>query len=326
MTRLNKKLIWTILLGLTTITILSLAADFRETAEALKQFRLVFLPLIVGLTFINYLLRFVKWQYFLKVINIELELKDSFKIFLSGLAMAVTPGKVGELLKSVLLKELKGVPVSRTAPVIFAERLSDGFGLIILSLSGMAMFRYGKEVLLGVALVMALLVLVIRTPRFYRPLIGLCSRMPAANRFTRVFETLLESAGELLTFRSLLFTVAISVISWSFECIAFYYVFVGLGYKVPLLAATFTLAFSSVVGAVSMLPGGLGAAEGSIMGLLVKVVGVPAGTAAVATIIIRFSTLWFGVVVGLAAMVTSRRFIGIMSDMEGTPDEKGAVN
>ncbi len=315
MTNFTKKVVWAVLLGAATVLALTFLADFRAVAEALGNFKIIYLPLILGLTLVNYLLRFSKWQFFLRQIGVVISLKDSLLIFFSGLAMTLTPGKAGELLKSVLLKELNGAAVSRTAPVVFAERLSDGFGLIILSLAGAAMFRYGKAVLLVTALLLAVMVLMIRIPLIYNGLLKLWARTPGVKRFTGIFETLMQSAGRLLTLPALLFTVLLSVVSWAFEGVAFYIVFTGLGYQVSCLAAVSTLAFSAVVGAVSMLPGGLGAAEGSLMGLLVKVIGVPTNIAAVATIIIRFCTLWFGVAVGLVALAANRRLLGFVNQV-----------
>lgn len=325
MTNLNRKIIWAVLLGVGVMLGLTFLADFRATIEALSKFKVIYLPLILGLTFINYMLRFIKWQYYLKLIKVQLPLKDSFRIFLSGLAMSITPGKAGELLKSLLLKEITGTPVSRTAPVIFTERLTDGFGLIILSLSGMALFKHGTEVLLFITLILAAMVVVIKTPRLYRLFINLCSRIPVARKFTGVFETLFSSAGELIAIKPFLLAITLSVVSWGFESVAFYLVFTGLGFKVSFVAVTFTLAFSSIVASASMLPGGLGAAETSIMGLLVKIIGVPAGTAAVATIIIRFCTLWFGVTIGLLAIVSNRRLIKYVNTMGNAAEEKGAA-
>lgn len=325
MTNLNKKLIWMVLFGMAVVIAISFAADFKNTVSALRSFKVVYLPLILGLTFVNYLLRFVKWHFFLKLINVTISLNDSFIIFLSGLAMTITPGKAGELLKSLLLKELKGVAVSRTAPVVFAERLSDGFGLIVLSLTGVAFFKHGGAALLAVALLLAGMLMVIKVPALYVPCIRLCAKIPVVKRFTGFIENLLNSADRLMTLKSLLFTIAISVVSWSFESVAFYFVFVGLGFKVSILVATFTLAFSSIVGSVSMLPGGLGAAEGSIMGLLVKLANVPSGIAAVATILIRFCTLWFGVAVGLLAILSSRKLISFVNSMNTSSRAKEAI-
>ncbi|MDT3700862.1 MAG: lysylphosphatidylglycerol synthase transmembrane domain-containing protein [Thermincola sp.] len=325
LSNINKKLIWAILFGVAVVAAITFAADFENTVSALRTFKVMYLPLILGLTFVNYLLRFVKWHFFLKLIDVSISLKDSFIIFLSGLAMTITPGKAGELLKSLLLKELKGVAVSRTAPVVFAERLSDGFGLIVLSLTGVALFKHGGAALLAIALLLAGMLVVIKVPVLYRPCLQLCSKIPVVKGFTGVIENLLDSADRLMTMKSLFFTIAISIISWSFESVAFYFVFKGLGFNVSILMATFTLAFSSIIAAVSMLPGGLGAAEGSIMGLLVKLGQVPAGIAAGATILIRFCTLWFGVAVGLLAIFSNRKLFSLVSNMTSSGREKKAV-
>jgi uncharacterized protein (TIRG00374 family) len=71
----------------------------------------------------------------------------------------------------------------------------------------------------------------------------------------------------------------------------------------------FVLAFSTVVGAVSALPGGLGAADASIAGMLVLLLGLSAGTAAAATLLIRFATLWFAVIIGLVVWFFARKFL-----------------
>jgi uncharacterized protein (TIRG00374 family) len=71
----------------------------------------------------------------------------------------------------------------------------------------------------------------------------------------------------------------------------------------------FVLSFSTVIGAVSTLPGGLGAAEASIAGMLTLLLSVSASTAAAATLLIRFATLWFGVTLGLIVWAFSRRML-----------------
>ncbi len=315
MTKLNKKLIWAVLLGMATLLVVGAASDYQDALRALEKFQLRFLPIVLGLTFINYLLRFVKWHYFLGIIDAKLPLKRSFAVFLSGLAMSVTPGKVGELLKSYLLKQLKGVPLSKSAPIIFAERLSDGFGLAILSMTGIWYVRYGKQILGLVGIMLIGVVVLVQFPAFLRKAINLITKIPFLKKHEQTFHNLLDSANVLLKPAPLLFTIVISVVSWSFECIAFYYVFVGLGYKVPLLVSTFTLSFSGIVGAVSMLPGGLGAAEASLLGLLLMT-GVPKSYAGVGTVLIRFCTLWFGVTVGTIALLSNKRILGFAKDFD----------
>jgi uncharacterized protein (TIRG00374 family) len=73
--------------------------------------------------------------------------------------------------------------------------------------------------------------------------------------------------------------------------------------------AMFMLAAATIIGAVSGLPGGLGAAEFTVAGLVqVFVLGYEdAGYAGTVTILIRLSTLWFAVLLGLLASFIFRR-------------------
>src|SRR5436853_3508952 len=130
------------------MTAIALYADLPHLFLALAHFRWEFLPLILGLTLFNYFWRFIKWQYYLGRLKVQIHWQRSLLIFISGLSMAITPGKVGELLKSYLLKRSTGEAISRTSPIIVAERLSDGIGMLLLASTGLALYRFGWELLL----------------------------------------------------------------------------------------------------------------------------------------------------------------------------------
>src|SRR6266404_2292651 len=88
-----------------------------------------------------------RWQYYVGRLEIKIHWFRSLLIFISGLSMAITPGKVGELLKSYLLKRSTGAPVSRTSPIIVAERLSDGIAMLGLAATGLVLYSFGRELL-----------------------------------------------------------------------------------------------------------------------------------------------------------------------------------
>ena len=73
----------------------------------------------------------------------------------------------------------------------------------------------------------------------------------------------------------------------------------------------FALSFSTVIGAVSALPGGLLTTDASIAGMLVLLLGLDLGTAAAATLLIRLATLWFAVGLGMAVWITSGELLGL---------------
>jgi len=104
--------------------------------------------------------------------------------------------------------------------------------------------------------------------------------------------------------------VGSGIVSWAGECLALYVILLGLGAQPSLVLlnqATLPLAAGSLVGSASLLPGGIGAAEGTVAAVLDLVAGQPRDIAAAATLLIRVCTLWFGVALGAASLLALAR-------------------
>src|SRR5258708_11973131 len=101
------KLILGLLLGLVVVVGLSVYADFSKMLEVLRNFNWWLLPIILLLTLVNYVLRFYKWDVYIRLIGATgVPKKDSSLIFVNGIAMTPTPGNIAEILISTLLTQL----------------------------------------------------------------------------------------------------------------------------------------------------------------------------------------------------------------------------
>ena len=118
-------------------------SGFHKVMDALARYAWATAAGALTLAAINYLLRFAKWELYLRRLGVRIPIRDSFGIFLSGFSLTVTPGKVGEVLKSYLLREAHGVPMARTAPIVVAERLTDLVALALLALIGVGSVLHG---------------------------------------------------------------------------------------------------------------------------------------------------------------------------------------
>jgi uncharacterized protein (TIRG00374 family) len=306
--QLRRRLPLWLALGAAVALAVGVLGDGPKVGAALAGYRWQLLPLVLGLTLLNYGIRFVKWQIYLRLIGAPAVPRgESALIFFSGLSMTMTPGKVGEWLKSYLLLQRWGVPLGTSAPIILAERLTDGVAMLLLALGGLLAYGVGRELVVLIALAALVFVILTQLPAVRDGLLSLAERLPFARERVHHLRDFLESARRLFSPPALLMAIAMGLVSWGGECVAFYFVLVGLG--VPpgqelLLQAAFILATSSLVGSVSMLPGGLAVAEGSIAGMLLFLgVTGEAAVAAAATLLIRFCTLWFGVGVGVVALI-----------------------
>ena len=309
--QLRNRILLSLAFGLAVFIALLFYGDFRGVAGSLAGFRWVYLPAILGLTLFNYAIRFVKWQYYVRLTGIEdLPLWDSFLIFFAGLAMTITPGKVGEWLKSYFLRESHGVAISRTAPIVVAERFTDGFGMILLTVAGLLLFKQGWIFILAATFVGLVVVAAFQYRPFGRWTISMMRRLPVLHRYTEFMAGFYESAFVLFAPKPLIISVAMGFVSWAGEGVAMYYVLRGLGApnSWELLAqGVFILSITTLAGAVFLLPGGLGIAEGGITGLCQVLVGLSREASTAATLIIRLCTLWFGVAIGLATLVVLMR-------------------
>jgi uncharacterized protein (TIRG00374 family) len=80
------------------------------------------------------------------------------------------------------------------------------------------------------------------------------------------------------------------------------------GIDISIGTAIFIYAFAILVGAVTLIPGGLLATEGTMASLLV-LLKVPAAEAILATLITRLATLWFAVLLGLVITLLFYRLL-----------------
>jgi uncharacterized protein (TIRG00374 family) len=324
---LRNRLMISMLLGIVVFAGLLAYGDFSRVGASLRHFRWELLPLILLVTLGNYLLRFVKWEYYLRQIGVTgLKRSDSFLIYFSGLGMTVTPGKVGEWLKSYLLKEMHGTPVTKSAPILLAERMTDGLGLLIIAMAGVVVFGHAYwpiAVIFAAGSVIA--VGISRHRPLSHALLRLAGRMPLIKRFVPHFEDFYESTYVLMDPRGVALMTSLSVGSWFFEVIAFYLTLIGLGIDGSadtMFKAAFILPIATLVAAVSLFPGGLLVAEAGITGLTLELFdGVTRSRATVATLVVRIATLWFGVVLGLAMFaILTRRLARQGKSLEAAPE------
>lgn len=314
MKRLTSRLLIGTLLGVAVYVAISLYADVSALGGRLQSFSWILLLPVLGLTLTNYLLRFAKWHYLLGRTGARVAPGHSLLVFLSGLSMGITPGKIGELLKSYLLKQTHDIPMAHTAPAVIAERITDLLALLMLCLVGV--FTYTTEpgfralLALAGAAVLALTV-VLASRRLMRSVARVCERLPVLRRVAHKIEAFSDSMSALLSVGPLALTTGLSVAAWLCECAGFWLVIWGLpGVSAPGQLAIFIYAATTVLGALSFLPGGLGVTEGGMTLLLIRTAeGVTRSAAAAITILIRLCTLWFGVVVGLVALSLFRRRI-----------------
>ena len=278
------------------------AVNLSEVGTQLSRLDAPLLLAVLGLSLVNYTLRCLRWQVLSRAGGLRVPLLRNSLYYFAGFAFAVTPGKLGEVVRLWLLRRHHGAPYRSTAGLLVVDRLSDALPLVVLCLPGTTAFAGQAWGLAAAgAIVLTGLTLAAR-PGLLAALIKLA--YTAARCRPRLFAGALQCVRSLRALaapRVLAVACGLGLAGWSAEILGAWFVLDGVGANVGLAAVAFVFAFSMLVGSLPLFPGGVGGAEGTMVTLLL-LLGVDLAIAIAVTAIIRLATLGFAVALGLTSL------------------------
>ncbi|MDV7145286.1 lysylphosphatidylglycerol synthase transmembrane domain-containing protein [Tropicimonas sp. TH_r6] len=297
------------LLGLFLVGLAGLAAatGWEETLHQLGKLSWGQVAALLALSLVNYLFRSARWHLFARTLGLPTGLLQDVRHFLGGFAMTVTPGRVGELIRMRWLKRETGWNVERTAPLVLVDRASDLAAMGMILALALALSTAGITGAAPVVLLALIAAWIATRPRLLAASVTLAYR--TTGRWPRAFGRVRQSARSLKQFsRAIVVTpaMALGAVGWIAEGYAFYLLLGWMGAEIPFWNAVAVFVFSTLAGGLTGAPGGVGGAEAAMIALL-KLQGVPLEISVPATAVIRLTTLWFAILIGLAIFPLAER-------------------
>ena len=297
------------LVGLVIIGVIALAAatGWQETIEQIRKLTLWQVLVLLILSLANYLFRGLRWHLYARRLGLPTRLVQDIRHFIAGFAMSVTPGRVGELVRMRWLKRETGWSFERTAPLALMDRASDLVAMALILALGVTFSAAGIKGALPVTVLALGAAYVATRPRLLSNMAGGLYRI--IGRWPRLFARMRRAARSLGRFTSpaiLVPATALGLIGWLAEGYAFHLLLVWMGADIGFWAAIAIFIFATLAGGLTGAPGGVGGAEAAMVALLL-LQNVPLEVALPATLIIRVTTLWFGIAIGLAVFPFAER-------------------
>ena len=316
----NQTLYIIILFAAAVYILMGIYADIGRLISIMEKFRGDILILLLILTTISYVFRFIKWDFFLKRVGIQLNIWNNLFVFLSGLSMVMTPGKLGEIWKGWLIKDINGAELNKTVPVVIIDRITDVLGLIFLAMLGIIYYMDGIYIIVVLLLLFSGFLIAVRSKTISGKIIMLLEKR--MGKYAENIKTMHATFEILMKPGDLLVMSFLSAFAWFFECLVMYLTILGFGQSISITLSTFIFSFASLAGAVSMIPGGVGVTEGTISALLQYFGTAPAVSVAI-TIIVRTVTLWYGTIIGLSVYIVFNKHIKRFGSQEIIKVNKG---
>tara|TARA_Y100001936_G_scaffold78930_1_gene77387 strand:+ start:1094 stop:2023 length:930 start_codon:yes stop_codon:yes gene_type:complete len=299
------------ILGIIAIyAVILIAFDVNIISEKINDFDFQYLPIIIPLIPLTWGVLFLRWNLLLKNSDIDIPLKDNFMIFISGFALGVTPGKVGELIKSQLLKNKFNISRSKTAPLVIVERFYDFFAIAIISLFGILVFEYSIYIFGVLAIGISIFLIVTSSEKIFLKFLNKIKKI----KFLKSFSNELPKSFNVIqkSTRGKIFplSITLSVIFWFLDSMIAYLTLLSFGIDIIDYFVLMSIYTSSIIlGVISFLPLGIGVVEGSLVGFL-SINGIEFHLATAVVVFIRFFTRWIGVMAGFIGL----KFSNILSD------------
>ena len=300
--KFDNRIIWVVIASVGLYGVFLFFSDFNIISEQISNFKYEFLPLILLLVSISWTPLLVRWQILLKKNDINIPIKKSFLLFLCGMSMSITPGHVGELIKSQLMKTIYNIPRTKTAPIIFVEKFYDLTGAIIASIIGIIILGMDTSlILISVSILIVIIFLI-----YYRPIFEFILKRVTKTKFFSKYSENLSDSYEIVrnstTPQISSISFGLSILYWIIISVAVHFILLSFGIESVSILKTISIYSSSVIiGAISFIPGGLGITEGSLIGLF-SLEGIDVSLALILSVMIRILTMWYSVSIGFICL------------------------
>jgi glycosyltransferase 2 family protein len=296
-------------IGVAAIAALVLGIDPKQFGAAVEHFRLALLPAIVAVSVGYYLLQGVRWHQLLRAVGVPLQLGETVLVNFAGQATAVLP--LGELTRAVLVTEATGTPFGAVVATVTVQELIYTMVLIVFAVPGLLGVPHALPGVLAALALTALVFVSLSWCPAYRWLRAAISHVPGVRNLLHDVDELHNDMTLLLRHRDTLLGAWISAAQAALVITALWLVAAALDPgALSWPGAALVFAVSNVAGALSLIPGGIGAYEASVVGLLVGL-GVGPGVAAAVALVQRLADKGLATAIGFAGYAVARRRLGV---------------
>ena len=278
-------------------------SDVDEIFNHIFQIDIFYIPIIFSLVVLHLIILGIKYHRILQKLKISIPLKESIKIFLSGISLIATPGGAGTAIKSQILKKKYDVPISKSLPIILIERLTELIANIIILLVFFYwanLFESTYAIVIGTFFLFIMYLLISKNKIFHSLKIFL-KKIKKVKNFSDSIDSSKESFQILTKNSVLLEMTGWSLIAKFFQLIAVYFIFISLNIDLGIILSGQIYFTSLILGSLSFLPSGIIVTESTMIAILNNN-GITISMATILVIFVRLATTWFATILGIITL------------------------
>ena len=311
--KISNRILIVVIVVIGLYAIFLVASDLNTIYDEISDFKIEFIPIILLLVTSGWFVLFLRWHLLLRNAKIFIPVKDSFLILTSGFALTIIPGKVGELVKSQLLKTKFGIARSKTVPIVILEQFYTATGITVLSFFGIWYFELGIYVLGFFTVALVFVFVLLSSRKAFNKIASLLEKRKFTAKFVEPLSSSYDAIKNGIRGPITLYASGLSVLFWLIEAISIYFILLAFGVDaLEFLTIISTYTTSIMLGILSFLPIGIGVVEGTLASFF-AIHGIDVSLALTIVVVIRIFTRWYAVSFGFIALKLSG---GLTSNQE----------
>jgi len=278
--------------------IILLFSDFPTLVQNFKTIKMEYVYLAILVVYVSLIVTGIRWYLMIRDLGIVVNFKSSMLVYLCGNAFALSPGRLGEVLRSFYLKRLCNVPVSKTAPTIIVERFFDVFAILVIALSANLILGVNHEIIIFGYIVLGGFLILIYQKKYLKKILEQTKKIRFCGKISTMFLESLDIIYILLKPKIFVKIFFLSIVSWIIESLVVYFALKAFSIDLSIIKSIFIQVISTLVGSATFLPGGIGVTEGGLIGLFL-LEGIPYNDAIGPVLLVRLIVLWSITIVGI---------------------------
>ncbi len=275
-----------------------LSTDITKVQNNLKTMNYSYLLIAIALWSSGNIFRIIRWHLFLKEIEDKVPFKENVLYYLAGFAFLLSPGRLGEIIRSPYIKRDYGISIPKTASIVFVERFYELLGIIIVLSVGLVFIEFQRTILLVPLAIIVVAIVVFKNKKLLFNLLNKISKIKLLKNISTNFEESYNTIAKLSKPKFFVIGTITSTIRAFLMGLAVYFLVLSLSAKLSFEEVLVIFPASQLVAALSMIPGGIGIFDGGIVGLFFAF-NVPYDIAITTTILMRIIGIGIFSVIGL---------------------------
>lgn len=291
-----------LVIGFLILAVMAFFVPWQDVVDRLFRLTPMTLAMLVGLSLVYFYGKVLRYWLMLRMLDVKVSISKVALACMVAQPVSVLPA--GELYRGAMLKRYANVSISKGSPTVVTQAIVEAIGLLLVALVGAAVLRQGMLPITVVASGLILVVVGIKKNQINLSQ-KILNKIPGIS-VTRSKLKVFLSSNQTLLHRYNFFTLLAASFITTLAGVGIIFVAArGLGVQLSLFQAAISYALPVVLGAVSFLPGGIGASEQGLVGML-ALFGVGISPAVAITLIMRTFTLGVGFVYGFLALLYAK--------------------